>query len=259
MAETVGLPAGDQLGVALDHLAEQRRIGLCLFPALREVFGEDEVAEHLQLLVLAGVIEVLEVAETHVAGRQAQQHRRAFLLLAPHRGARAGDAQRPAGGDAEGVQVFAGEEFADRRTQHRATVAHPRVGGLPGALEVQVPVLAGGVDHLAEQQPAAVAQARVVDAELVPGIDHRPRRGGRPQLVPGEQLGEHRFLGHRRVEVDQGHGRRAGDHQARLGDRLGRHLGGKGVAEAGEAVVEDEFGEAFQGRAPGYPCRQGRG
>ena len=37
---------------------------------------------------------------------------------------------------------------------------------------------------------ATVAQAWVVVAKLVPGIDHGTRLGVAPQLVPGEQLGE---------------------------------------------------------------------
>ncbi|MCY1347618.1 hypothetical protein D9M69_337350 [compost metagenome] len=218
---------------------------------MREVAAQHVLAEFLQAFRLLGVVEVFEVAEAHVALRQAQQHRRAFLALSPYRRARGSDAQRTAGGDAQGMQGFAGEEFADRRAQHRAAVAHPRVGRLPGALEVQVPVLAGVVDHLAEQQAAAVAQARVVGAELVAGIDHRPWLGLGPQLVPGEQLGEHRLVGFRRVQVEQRHRRRAGDHQPRLGDGVGQHLGGEGVAQAGVAVVEGQFVEGFQDRYSG--------
>ncbi|MOA15335.1 hypothetical protein D3C78_1354870 [compost metagenome] len=149
------------------------------------------------------------------------------------------------------MQVFAGEELADRTAQHGAAVAHAGIGGLAGALEVQVPVLARVVEHLAQQQPTPVAQARVVGAELVPRIDHGPWLGLGPELVPGKQLGEHLGLGLGRIEIEQGHGRWAGHHQARLGDGLGQHLGGEGVAQAGEAVVEGQFVEGFQDRYSG--------
>ncbi|MCY1556099.1 hypothetical protein D9M68_928180 [compost metagenome] len=124
---------------------------------------------------------------------------------------------------------------------------------------MQVPVFASIVEHLAEQQATAIAQARVVAAELVPGIDHRPRFGLVPQLVPGEQLGEHFAVGFARVEVEQRHGGRAGDHQAWLGDRLGQHLGGEGVAQAGEAVVEGQVGERLQGNTPAKRSSRAQG
>ena len=56
-------------------------------------------------------------------------------------------------------------------------------------------------DAQAEQQASAVAELRVVAAELVAGIDHRARLGGGPDLVPGEQFGEQRLLGFGRVEI----------------------------------------------------------
>ena len=56
----------------LQAQAIQRRLGLFL------------AALQVELLMRR---EDFEVAEAHVAGRQAQHHGRAFLLLAPHRGA----------------------------------------------------------------------------------------------------------------------------------------------------------------------------
>ncbi|MNJ71667.1 hypothetical protein D3C77_682370 [compost metagenome] len=84
-------------------------------------------------------------------------------------------------------------------------------------------MLAGVVVHLAQQQAAAVPQARVVRAELVPGIHHGPGLGLTPQLVPAEQLGEYRGVGFGGFQVKQGHGRVAGDHKTWFGDRLGQH------------------------------------
>jgi len=59
----------------------------------------------------------------------------------------------------------------------------------------------------------------------MPGIDHCPWLGFGPELVTAEQLGEYRRLGHGRVQVQQCHGRGARDHQPRVGDGLGQHMG----------------------------------
>ena len=40
VAEAVGLPMGDQLGVALDHRTKQRQVRLFLFAALGKVAGQ---------------------------------------------------------------------------------------------------------------------------------------------------------------------------------------------------------------------------
>ncbi|MNN27574.1 hypothetical protein D3C81_1411130 [compost metagenome] len=114
-------------------------------------------------------------------------------------------------------------------------------------------MLAGGVDHLAEQQAATVAELRVVLAELVPGVDHRQRLGVLPQLVPGAQLGELGALRFGRGEVEQGHGRHAGHHQPRLLDGLRLHAGGEGLTQAGEAVVEFELVEGLHGVLRQFP------
>ncbi|MNG21564.1 hypothetical protein D3C84_1059480 [compost metagenome] len=57
---------------------------------------------------------------------------------------------------------------------------------------MQVPVLASVVVYLTQQQATPIAQARVIAAELVPGIDHRSRLGLAPQFVPAKQFGEYR-------------------------------------------------------------------
>ncbi len=86
-------------------------------------------------------------------------------------------------------------------------------------------MFAGAVIHLAEQQATAIAQLRVVGAELMPGIHHRPRFGFGPQLVAAEQFGEHWRFGHGWVEVEQGHGGVARHDQARFVEGLGQDVG----------------------------------
>jgi len=102
-------------------------------------------------------------------------------------------------------------------------------------------MLARVVIDLAQQQPAAIAQLRVVGAELMTGIDHGARFGVGPQGVATKELGEYRVLGHGRVEVEQRHGGVAGNHHARRIDRLGQHVGGKRVSQPGKTVIEGQF------------------
>ncbi len=216
MAEAIGLPQGDQLCIALDDGAEHGQIRLHGIAAFGVVLLQHMVDQHALLFRLPGVVEVFEMPETHMALRQAGEHRRAFAGFAPHRGAGADHAQCPAAGNAQGVQGLGSEELADRGAQHGAAVAHARIGRLSGALEVQVPVLALVIQHFGQQQAAAITQAWVIGAELMAGIDHSPRVGLFPQLLATEQLGENRQLCLGRVEVEQRHGRLARYHQARV-------------------------------------------
>ena len=71
VAKAVGLPLGDQCGVALDNFAEHGQVRLGLLQALGEVQRQHMLAQQLLLLGALGVVEVFEMAETHMAGRQA--------------------------------------------------------------------------------------------------------------------------------------------------------------------------------------------
>ncbi len=106
VAEAIGLPFGDQCGVAFDDFAEHRQVRFGLFPALGEVQLQHMLGQCRLLLGLLGVVEVFEMAEAHMATGQAQHHRPAFLLLAPNRRARADHTQRPAARDVQCMQGF---------------------------------------------------------------------------------------------------------------------------------------------------------
>ena len=151
MTKPVGLPLGDQFGIALHDLAEHRKVRLRLLQAFREVQGQDVFTQLFLLFRLLGVIEVFEMPEADMARRQPWHHRCAFLFFAPHRGVGPDHTQRTAAGDAQRVQRFAGEEFANGRTQHGTAVTHARVGGHARAFEVHVPMLARVVVDLAQQ------------------------------------------------------------------------------------------------------------
>ncbi|MNN59420.1 hypothetical protein D3C81_1745330 [compost metagenome] len=86
VAETIGLPAGNQFGVALDDGAEHGQVGLFGLAAFGVVLLQHVVDQHALLLGLAGVVEVLEMAEAYVALCQAREHGGAFAAFAPYRG-----------------------------------------------------------------------------------------------------------------------------------------------------------------------------
>jgi len=86
VAKAVSLPFGNQLGIALDDLAEHRQIRLGLLQALGKVHRQYVLAQLLLLLGALGVIEIFEMPEAHMARCQAQDHGGAFLGLAPYRG-----------------------------------------------------------------------------------------------------------------------------------------------------------------------------
>ena len=207
VAEPIGLPLGDQLRITFDDFTEHRQIRLRLFHAFREVQGQHVLRQLLLQFRLLGVVEIFEMPKAHVAVGQAQHHGGALLFLAPHWCGGTDHTQCTTAWNAQRMQCFRRQKLPDRRAQHRTTIAHARVRGLPGALEVQVPMLARFVVNLAQQQSAPVTQLRVVRAKLMPGIDHRSRLGLGPQLVPAEQLGKYRCFGHGRVEIQQRHGR----------------------------------------------------
>ena len=208
MAEADALPLRDQARGAARHLLEQREVGLRRVAALGVEAVDDEIGQLLQGLVLFGPVEVFERAEAHEARRQARDDRGGLDGFAHHRIVGAGDRQRARGRDAEAVHRLRGEEFADRRAQHRAPVAHARVGRLARALQLDFPALAVRSDDFAEQQRPAVAEAWHVDTELVAGVDRGERFAAGQRPIAGQScddIGVGEALGR---QPDQCRGRR---------------------------------------------------
>ena len=69
-----------------------------------------------------------------------------------------GDAQRARCRDAEAVHRLRAKELADRRAQHRAAVAHARVGRATAALELKLLGTIGG-ERFTQEDGAAVSDA----------------------------------------------------------------------------------------------------
>jgi hypothetical protein len=93
---------------------------------------------------------VLEVAEAQEARRDAGHDGRGLDRLADHRLRRADHRQCARGRNTEVVHRLGTQEFADRRAQHRAPIAHARVRRQPAALDLDLLRAERRVD-LAEQ------------------------------------------------------------------------------------------------------------
>ena len=175
------------------------------------------------------------MAEADEAGRDARDHRGGLDFLAPHGRVRAGDAQRARGRDAQPVHRLAAEEFADAGAQHRAAVAHARVGRAAAPLSWNS-MRAGGGLRLAQQNGAPVAQLPRPHAELVAAVDARQRAGAGQRQVAGESLhafgpgkqfgGQAQLGGKAPVQPDQIGG----------GQGLGRQFGIERRPQPGKAV-----------------------
>ena len=76
---------------------------------------------------------------------------------------------------------LAAEEFADRRAQHRAAIGVREYGVRPAPFSCSSRhPLAGGLEHLAQRDGAAVAQLARPVAELVPAVIGRDTAPSRP-------------------------------------------------------------------------------
>ena len=81
---------------------------------------------------------------------------------------------------------LADQVFAQHRPEHRLAVANARERRAPGPLEMDIAPAARPVDHLADQQRAAIAELGREATELVPGIGHGERRGTPRAFGTGE-------------------------------------------------------------------------
>ena len=172
----------------------------------------------------------LKRAKADVAERKAREHGRARgagFIAALQRLAGFNEAERTRCGNAERLEHRRGQHFAHAALQRQASVPRAGPGGCPRALGGEIEQSpADRLAHLGEQEPAAIAQIGIVNAELMAVIAHRQRlaevtrqgfetREVRAPLVIGEGLQTGRRRGARVAKPDRLHG------EFRRGDRIG--------------------------------------
>ena len=133
---------------------------------------------------------------------------------------------------------FADDIFAQHRPDPGAAIARAGIGRAARPFQLDVASLAIAVDHLAQQNGAAIAQGRGKAAELVPGIGLGQRIGALGHGVAGKERGAVGF-GH--VEAELGGERVVIGQQMRRLDRGRGDTGVKGVRQAGIGIVEGDM------------------
>ena len=188
-------PSRQQRRLDGDDRFEQREVGALGRRGGGMVPRDRVVGEAPQQVDVARGRGVLEAPHPQVAagdaGEDGARQKRLSLYRAP--GAHYG--QGSGSRDTESVHRLADDVFAQHRPDDGQAVTAARERRGPGTLEMDVANAPVGVDELAEQQRAPVAQPRDEAAELMPGVclgyrsgaaghqgaDQEPQTVGTPQ------------------------------------------------------------------------------
>ena len=208
--------------------------------------GDGVVGEGTQQVTVTGRGSVLERAHAQMARCYPGEHRARQRSFPDHPLARGDHRERPRGGDTEAVHGLADDILAQHRAHHGLAVSAPGERGSPGPLEMKVAAAPLYIDHLAEQQRAAVPEAGRVHAELVAGVglgDRRdPLRG-----LPGQQRDARRLPQLRRIDAQLDRQLLVEHQQLGVGRRGRRPRHGQARHLAGVGILEPE-----QGRRNGH-------
>ena len=179
----------------------------------------------------------------------ARQHRARQHGLAHHRLAGGDRRERARGRNAQRRHRLADDVFAQHRAQRRAAVAAARERRGARALELDVAPHARAIDHLAQQDGAAIAELRHEVAELVAGIGERDRLGTdrRCGCRPGSRRPAASPAGRGRGRARAASASLSLD-QARRRDRRRIEPGVEALGQPRIAVVEGEGGLASRWR-----------
>ena len=231
-------PAGDQRRLARHHALQKgtrrhRRVG-----GGRIVPGDGVTGQLRQRLAIAAGGEELERADAEMAGGDAGEDRAGQDRLAQH--PRAGrDRRQGAGGrDAERRHGLADQIFAQHRAKGGAAVAAARERRTACPLKLDVASPAVPVDHLAEQDGAAIAELGHEAAELVARIRHGDRVGALGRAGARQHGDTVRPLQRIRIQPEFDGKRPVEQQQVRRGRHRRLDTGKKALREARVGVVE---------------------
>ena len=143
--------------------------------------------------------------------------------------------------DAQRRHRLADDVFAQHRAERGAAVAPAGKRRRARSLELDVAADAIGVDHLAEQDGAAVAELRHEMSELMAGIGHRDRLGALGKPFSRENLGPFRAVEPVGIEAKLERQRPVQLDQPRRGDRRGRDPGKEIIRQRRIGILEGEM------------------
>ena len=237
-------PLGDEGGLGRDDVLVECEIGPRRAGRAGDVAGDGVIGETTQEVEIplfpSGGRGIFEAADPQMARGDADQYGARQKRVPNDLLSRGDDGESARSRDPERVHRLADQVLAQHRSDRGLAVSAAGEGGPARSFEVDIAATTPCIDDLAEQQRAAIAEARRVASELVAGVGHRKRRralGHRiadqhvDAVARGQGLGIEAELGRQRGVQDQD-----------LRSRDGR--GAPGLVEtrevAGIAVVEAE-------------------
>jgi len=179
---------GDEGGLEFEGFFEEGEGMIGGGGAVWEVSVEGMGGEELEGGEIVEGGEVDESADADVAGGDTGEDGAGEGEVAVDDLAGGGDGEASGGGDAEGVEGFAEEIFAEHGAEGGAAVAVAGVGGGAWAFELEIEAGAGGGEEFAEEDGASVAESGEV-AELVTGVGLGDGGGGAVREVSVEGMG----------------------------------------------------------------------
>jgi hypothetical protein len=152
--------------------------------------GDDVIGECPYRILVMARGEILEGADAHVARGHAGQDRAGQRAFAINVLAGGDGRQRAGGGNAERVHGLTDQIFPQHRPEGGAAIAVAGKRGRARAFELDVAPRAGAVQHVPQQDGAAIAQRRGEHAELVTGIGGGDGGGAVGQQIAGKECGQ---------------------------------------------------------------------
>jgi hypothetical protein len=166
-------PLRHQRGLTFGHGAQETEVAICRAGQFRIVAGNGVIGELVQHLGGAMRRHVLEGADAQMTRGDPRQDRPGQGAFPIDRFAGRYDGQRARGGNPQRLHRLADQHLAQHRSHRRLAITPAGKRGPPGALEGDIATLALAVEHLTDQQCAAIAQLGIELTELMSRVGLR--------------------------------------------------------------------------------------